>query len=286
MPLHHIEDWDDAYRNGAHIPGGADYPERWSRSASLFREAAVAEGRASLDIAYGRHERQRLDLFLPKGTAKGLVVFVHGGFWMAFDKSSWSHLARGAVELGYAVALPSYRLAPEARIGEIASDIATSINQVAGHVAGPITLSGHSAGGHLVTRQMCGTSALQEGVAQRVGHVVSISGLHDLRPLMRTEMNRTLRIDGAEAACESPALLAPRGGFALTCYVGGAERSEFLRQNRLLQNVWTGFGIATQAIVAPDRHHFNVLDGMADPAHILTQLLVDTNPGPVGVSRP
>jgi len=283
MPLHQVEDWDDAYRNSAHIPGGADYPERWSRAASAFRDSAVAEGRASLDIAYGRHERHRLDLFLPKGTAKGLVVFAHGGFWMAFDKSSWSHFARGAVELGYAVALPSYRLAQEARIGEIVSDIAASINRVAGEVGGPITLSGHSAGGHLVTRQMCGTSGLQNAVAQRVGHVVSISGLHDLRPLMRTEMNRTLRIDDAEAASESPALLAPRGGFALTCYVGGAERHEFLRQNDLLQNIWTGFGIATRAIVAPDRHHFNVLDGMTDPAHLLSRLLVDTNPGPASL---
>jgi arylformamidase len=164
------------------------------------------------------------------------------------------------------------------RIGEIVSDIAAGINRVAGEVAGPITLSGHSAGGHLVTRQMCGTSALQESVAQRVGHVVSVSGLHDLRPLMRTGMNRVLRIDDGEAAIESPALLQPRQGFALTCYVGGAERNEFLRQNSLLENIWTGFGIATQAIVAPDRHHFNVVDGMADPGHILTRLLVDTNP--------
>jgi hypothetical protein len=60
--------------------------------------------------------------------------------------------------------------------------------------------------------------------------------------------------------------------------VGGAERSEFLRQNSLLKNIWTGFGVATRAIVAPDRHHFNVVDGMADPEHILSRLLVDTNP--------
>lgn len=278
MPLHRIEDWDDAYRNGAHIPGGADYPDRWLRSASAFRERAIAEGRARLDIAYGPHERQRLDLFLPKRTAKGLVVFVHGGFWMAFDKSSWSHFAGGAVELGYGVALPSYRLAPEARIGEMTSDIAASINHAAGEVDGPITLSGHSAGGHLVARQMCTTSTLQESVAQRIKHVVSISGLHDLRPLMRTDINRVLRIDASEAARESPALLDPRDGFALTCYVGGAERSEFLRQNSLLENIWSGFGVGTRAIVAPDRHHFNVLDGMTDPEHILSRLLVDTNP--------
>src|SRR3546814_5563195 len=48
----------------------------------------------------------------------GLAVFVHGGYWMAFDKSSWSHLAAGAVARGWAVALPSYTLCPEARISD------------------------------------------------------------------------------------------------------------------------------------------------------------------------
>jgi arylformamidase len=34
------------------------------------------------------------DLFLPEGTPAGLAVFVHGGYWKAFDRSVWSHLAR------------------------------------------------------------------------------------------------------------------------------------------------------------------------------------------------
>src|SRR5688572_12552651 len=85
--------WDDAYSNGAHIQGGDAYPAKWNAAAAQFRAALSAAGRAELDQAYGRKPRERFDLFMPTGGPMGLFVFVHGGYWLAFDKSSWSHLA-------------------------------------------------------------------------------------------------------------------------------------------------------------------------------------------------
>ena len=37
----------------------------------------------------------------------------------------------------------------------------------------------------------------------------------------------------------------------------------------------TGLGDATSSVVEPDRHHFNIVDGLADPDHTLTRMLVD-----------
>ncbi len=87
-------------------------------------------------------------------------------------------------------------------------------------------------------------------------------------------MNATLRIDEAEALAQSPALLRPMDGARVTCWVGGGERAEFLRQNALLANIWTGLGATTSAVVEPDRHHFSIVDGLADPAHPLTRCLL------------
>lgn len=87
-------------------------------------------------------------------------------------------------------------------------------------------------------------------------------------------MNQQLRIDEAEAMAESPALLEPMDNLRLTCWVGGAERSEFVRQSTLLANIWTGLGAATATVVEPDRNHFTILDGLADPAHPLTRALL------------
>lgn len=81
---------------------------------------------------------------------------------------------------------------------------------------------------------------------------------------MRTAMNETLGIDAAEAAAESPALLVPREGARVTCWVGADERPEFVRQSALLANIWTGLGADTSFVVEPGRHHFDVIDGLAD----------------------
>lgn len=274
MLVHRIGDWDDAYANGANIAGAERWPAAWDAAAAAFREELAAAGRARLDVAYGERPRNRYDLFLPEGRPLGLVVFVHGGYWMRFDKSTWSHLARGAVASGHAVAMPSYTLCPEARIGGIVREVAAAIAAAAAAVAGPLFLTGHSAGGHLVTRMIAAGSPLPDAVRARVANVVSLSGVHDLRPLMATAMNATLGLDAAEAAAESPALLEPQAGARLICWVGGGERSEFIRQNALLANVWKGLGAATGVVEEPDRHHFSVVDGLSDKDHPLTRALL------------
>ncbi|TGR96391.1 alpha/beta hydrolase, partial [Mesorhizobium sp. M2E.F.Ca.ET.209.01.1.1] len=115
----------------------------------------------------------------------------------------------------------------------IVTEVAAAIGNAAAMVDGPLMLSGHSAGGHLASRMVTVTSPLASDVARRIRKVVSISGLQDLRPLMSTALNQTLSIDETEALGESPALLRPMQGAHITCWAGGGERSEFLRQSAL-----------------------------------------------------
>ena len=268
-----IVDWDDAYANAPYIPGGDGYPERWREAAAGFR-AALAPDRLRAGLAYGPHPRQRIDLFLPEGRPHGLLVYVHGGYWRAFDRTIWSHLAAGPLARGWAVAMPGYVLAPEARIAAITGMIARAVTELAATVGGPLHLTGHSAGGHLVTRLVCRDGGLGERVRARVARVLSISGVHDLRPLLRTAMNADLRLDAAEAAAESPALLEPLEGARLHAWVGGSERPEFVRQTLLLANVWTGLGADTTHTVEPGRHHFDVIEALADPGSALVEAAV------------
>lgn len=259
--------WDDAYSNSAHIPGGDTFPARWSEAAAAFRATA----RARLDQRYGPGERDVYDLFLPAESPRGTVVFVHGGYWLAFDKSSWSHLAAGPLAQGWAVALPSYTLCPGARIGEIVRQIGRAVARIAEDSPGEIRLAGHSAGGHLVTRMSCSGSPF----TGRIAKTLSISGLHDLRPLLQTSMRAELRLDEAEAAAESPALLIPRAGTAVTCWAGAGERPEFIRQTALLANIWTGLGAEMKQVIAPGRHHFDVFDELAQPNSPMVAELLD-----------
>jgi arylformamidase len=240
--MHPVLDQDRAYQNGAFIPGSAALPARWAVQAAAFRDTARWES-----LAYGPGARQGLDLFHPQGTARGLMVFVHGGYWLAFGRESWSHLAAGALQRGWAVAMPSYTLAPEARIAQMTQEVAEAIAVASRNVAGPVVVTGHSAGGHLAARMG------NLGLAARV---VPISPLAELSPLLATAMQTDLRLDDAECAAESPARL-PLAAQAHV-WVGGQERPAFLWQARLLSEEW-----ACPWTVAPGRHHFDVIDDLA-----------------------
>ena len=267
-------DWEDAFANASHIPGGLDFPAAWRAQAEEFRAGTSGQ----LDIPYGDHPREKFDLFMPDSRARGLAVFIHGGFWLAFDKSDWSGFAAGALARGWAVALPSYVLAPEARISRMTQSIGRAIATAAEMVDGPIRLAGHSAGGHLATRMICDDSPLPGSVADRIERVVSISGLHDLRPLQLHSMNEKLALDPSEAADESPCLHRRRAGNTrVTAWVGAGERPEFLRQSALLSEAWSTPESLVPLIAEPGRHHFNVIDGLRERDHPLTEAFAGGN---------
>lgn len=258
---------DDAYANAAHIAGADAYPARWAAKAAAFREAASETGHARLDHAYGPGAREALDLFLPRGKPAGLCVFVHGGYWLRFDRSYWSHLAGGALARGWAVAMPSYDLCPDVTIAEITRQIARAVTAAAAEINGPIALAGHSAGGHLVAR-MAVAGVLDDEVAQRIHSVVPISPVADLRPLLKTSMNAQLGLDMVAASAESPVLMEPMD-IPVTVWVGAAERPAFLDQAHWLGEAW---GCAV--VEAEGRHHFDVIDALADPDSKMVQALI------------
>ncbi|MGL4237236.1 alpha/beta hydrolase [Tabrizicola sp.] len=260
IPAYRWPDPDREYANGAFIAGGADYPARWTEKAAAFRKAIGR--RAELDLVYGPAPRQKLDLFLPEGTPRGVVIFVHGGYWHLFSKSHWSHLAAGPLARGFAVAMPGYTLAPMARIAEMTAEIARAAWFMGTRVQGPMVATGHSAGGHLAARMGCAD------IAVPVKRVVPISPLAELGPLMATEMNATLRIDAGEAAAESPARQKLRDGVTAHVWVGAEERPAFLWQARTLAEEW-----ACPWTAASGKHHFDVIEGLEDPASPLCETL-------------
>jgi arylformamidase len=124
------------------------------------------------DIAYGRGERQTLDLYLPAqtpGSKMPLYVFIHGGGWVIGNKAQAVHNKPEAfTRAGFAVAAPNYRLAPRASIDDMLSDLAQALvmlrSQAAKYGYDPdrIILSGHSAGAHLAALLVTDTRALKQ----------------------------------------------------------------------------------------------------------------------------
>ena len=269
-----ISDWETAYSNRRAIPDVSQWMARTANSAAHF--GATFDGHVDKDVAYGSEPRERLDIFHPNGSAVGTVVFVHGGYWRASTKESHWHFSNGFLLRGWRVAFIEYPLCPQVSIQDIADSIKRAVECIAKKIPdGPLVMSGHSAGGHLVTWLCSELGALNQDVLERINRVVSLSGLHDLRPLVGApELNTDLRLNLVEASALSPALSRPSGDFELICIAGATELPEFRRQSLLLANIWNGFGLHTRAIELPNENHFTLLDGLLDPRSDITSLVL------------
>jgi len=262
-------DLEAEYNNRARVPEHPVHIAGWQRDSAAYRESA----RCELDLAYGHGERHRLDLFHPPGGDAGgpVVLYIHGGYWQSLDKSTSSHLARGANERGLTVAIPSYTLAPAASLAAIVSEIEAAADFVMQRTGRPLVVSGHSAGGHLTACLMARSGGLQFPV--RVA--MPISGLFDLPPLVTTSINRALGLSIEEAHRLSPLEWDPPAGGRLVAVVGGAESDEFLRQSRAIADRWGEAGVATRYHEVPGANHFDVIAGLADPSDPLVDLIMD-----------
>ena len=111
------------------------------------------------NLAYGEHERQNLDLYIPKkhDGEVGLILMIHGGAWIAGDKSSYSEAIKNwSDNHGYVAASINYRyLSYEVSFDDILDDIESALYCIKAKAAekginiDKMLLSGHSAGGHL-----------------------------------------------------------------------------------------------------------------------------------------
>lgn len=100
-----------------------------------------------------------MNVFVPKksGEANKVMIFVHGGNWHTGNKCLYSFVGRNFAKKGVVTVIPSYTLSPEADYDGMTGQIAESIKWVKEHISeykgdsNSIFLSGHSAGGHLIS---------------------------------------------------------------------------------------------------------------------------------------
>ncbi len=266
---HPAIDLEAEYNNRARVPDHPDHIAGWHRDAAAYRESATCE----LDLPYGAGERNRIDFFYPeRGDVGGpVVLFIHGGYWQALDKSSASHLARGANLRGLTVAVPSYSLAPGVGLATIISEIEAAADFVMERTGRALVASGHSAGGHLSACLM----ARSEAASRRaIRAALPISGLFDLVPLVPTSINKALGLTPEEARRLSPIHRPAPAGTHLIAAVGGAESDEFRRQSRMVAEQWGEAGVVTNLYEVPGAHHFDVINGLVGPDDLLVDALV------------
>jgi arylformamidase len=266
---------DRQYNPRTQVPEFASYFVRWKEAALEARKS----GHAHLNLRYGLLPAEKLDFFPGQGTSNPLLVFLHGSYWRAFDKSDFSWVAPPYVAAGISVAVVNYGLAPVTPLLLIVEQVrracawlhhnARALDIDAGH----IVCSGHSAGGHL-TAMMIATDwpGVWPDFPQRLlSGAVTLSGLFDLEPLTRAEFVRNdLRLDQVLARALSPAFLPWRNDVPVVRAVGAEESAEFHRQSMLLAQRWPQ-ACETDLIDVAGCNHLSVCDAFADTKSVLFQ---------------
>ena len=277
-------DLEAEYNNRARVPEHPAILAAWARDAAAYRRARA--GAARFGLAYGRHPRQRLDLFLADDDdpVRPVALFIHGGYWQALDGSSASHVAAGANARGLHVAVMTYRLCPEVGIGEIVDDVRAACLHLFRETGRRIVAFGHSAGGHLAAAAVATDWPAQEpgAPADLVRSGLAISGVFDLEPLIETSINGALQLDSETARALSPLRWPVPAGARLEAWVGGAESRAFRRQSRDMAEVWKAAGAETRYAEVPGANHFTVLAPLCDPASPMVDALTGLAEGDRG----
>jgi len=267
---------DAQYNLREAVPSHPAYFARWAADSRAVRDRIGGR----LDIAYGGGVREMLDLFAADRAPAPLLVFLHGGYWQAMDKSDFSFIAPAYLAAGIDVAVVNYTLAPAAAMDAIVGQIRRAVAFLArdamtlGVDRARIFLAGHSAGGHLTAMAML-TDWPRFGLAgDPIAGGCALSGIFDLEPIRLCYLNKVLGLTPEDARRNSPVHFPPARSGPLLLTLGGLEGVEFHRQSETLAATWRSRKLACQVAPLAKHDHFSIVAELEDPGSTLSRLLL------------
>lgn len=249
-----------------------NFQEYFDRDEARSREALPGLD-GYVDVPYGPHAAQKLDIFRARGESKAVLMFIHGGYWRAMDKRFYNFLAPAFTKAGVTFVNVNYALCPTVTVEEIVRQVLQAgawlyrnASNFGGHPQ-RLYVTGNSAGGHLTAMML---AALWPVFAPDLPKKVfqgglSISGVHDLRPLAGAAfLKPQVNFDLAVARRCSPVLMPPATDAKLWTSVGGAEPQAFHDLNSAIAKAWPK--VFAGDIKMPGENHLSIVEKLGDPS--------------------
>ncbi|MHA7879870.1 MAG: alpha/beta hydrolase [Saccharospirillum sp.] len=222
------------------------------------------------DLRYGPTLMEYLDYYPASVSDAPLHVFFHGGYWRSLSARHFGYVARALVEKDINVAVINYELCPKVTIGEIVRQCRASLAWLQTHADDlkfnpeAMTLSGHSAGGHLVAMMLATPWQADYGLpGDIIKGVCAISGLYDLSPFPYSWLQPKLQLTGRDVRQYSPVFNPVEVNAPVILAAGGQESDEFHAQQaeyrRCLAKQYPTQTVQSLRIEGAD--HFSILDG-------------------------
>jgi arylformamidase len=253
---------DAAYDNNGAVADSPALIQKRNAGSAAYRKSRPG----SLDIPYGPRARNRWDLYPAKDATAPCLVFVHGGYWQRNSREDFAMFAQGVQAHGWSVAMPGYSLAPDVRLTDIVAEIRSALDWLKAEglrngIAGPVLLSGWSAGAQLV--------------AMTISHPLvvaglAISGVYDLDALRGTGLNKQLGLTQEEIEKLSP-LRLPVMMKPMTIAYGSAELPTLVNDSRRLHAIRSAAHAPGALLPIASANHFSILDELSEPDGELTR---------------
>jgi acetyl esterase/lipase len=243
-----------AFNNVAHV--GPEFARRKTEGWAAASQALRAQRPQHLDLPYARGDRTKWDLYPATDPQAPCCVHVHGGYWQRGSKEIFACMAEGVLARGWSAALPGYTLAPDASLTQITRELRAALDwfaaQAGGHgIAGPLILSGWSAGGHL-------TAALLDH--PRVAAGMAISGVFELAPLRDSpHVNDKVKLTEVEIKTLSP-MRMPGVDKPLSIAYGTGELPAMIASSRDFHAYRAQANLPGDLIPVINTNHFTILD--------------------------
>jgi arylformamidase len=271
------DELDDQYRaSGRRVPNFADYVAKWVADGETLRKA----GNCLLDVRFGSHPAEHFDVFPAQQKDAPIHVFIHGGYWQSLTSKEFSFVASGLVPAGITTVVINYEICPNVTMTELVRQVRAGVAYAHEHArdwgADPdrLTVSGHSAGGHLTAALM--TTDWQHFAPGRPADVVkgglALSGLYNLEPIQLCYVNDKLHMDKQEAYALSPTTHLTHARGALSLAVGGRESEQFHWQQEHFGALWTErTGQPPRVVDLPAHNHFSLLNELSNTGGVLAR---------------
>ena len=259
-----------------HVNICTSHSENVCKNSRWEPSVCYGEKKAKMDIFFPLQETNETAVSVKKVGAPVVVLFVHGGYWQAGSRKTYSFVSKSWTKAGCVAAVVGYNLAPEASLNQMVSEIKSAVKYINTRFPkSKLFLCGHSAGAHLCAMMMVSDWSKDPSIPQAIHGMFLLSGVFDLVPIVNTYVNDALKLTEESAAQISPQqiLIKMSPTFVCPILVVMEEHGspEFHQQAKEFVEILKSHDVQCSLLELPGVDHFSMIENMVNSDDLLCQ---------------